>query len=278
MFCRCWRQRSENDPNVCINAKFGSSYCICRLVESLKDYGAKIASVSCGERHTVILTDDGEVLTCGGGEYGRQGTGNSSDAMIPMPVTSLPDDIVQVAAGCDHTLALTSSGTLFSWGKNNSGQLGHADSMLDMYSMEEFPKVVDTEGDSDGSRKLPPIKQVAAGNGRSAAVTMDGQLYVWGVRLSNAPKLVDNSAMEYKKVVKVAIGGDLSHSVIAFITEDGGLWAMGDGASNMLGNAGKTSGKQPLPKRVSSLENKQVVDISCGLGTHMFAFVKTDDE
>lgn len=32
-----------------------------KLVQSLVSYGAKVGSVSCGEKHTLILTDDGEV-------------------------------------------------------------------------------------------------------------------------------------------------------------------------------------------------------------------------
>ena len=46
-----------------------------KLVESLLDQGEKVVSVAVGELHTVVLTDLGEVLSCGVGEYGRQGNG-----------------------------------------------------------------------------------------------------------------------------------------------------------------------------------------------------------
>lgn len=39
-----------------------------KLVKSLLEYGCRVAQVACGEKHTLILTDDGEVLTCGNGE------------------------------------------------------------------------------------------------------------------------------------------------------------------------------------------------------------------
>ena len=48
-------------------------YVLCRLLKSVKDYGVKIADASCGKNHTLIVTEDGEVLSCGVGEYGRLG-------------------------------------------------------------------------------------------------------------------------------------------------------------------------------------------------------------
>jgi len=57
-----------------------------KLVKGLLDYGCRVGSVACGEKHTLILTDDGEVLTAGNGEYGRLGNGGSSDHPVPEPV------------------------------------------------------------------------------------------------------------------------------------------------------------------------------------------------
>lgn len=57
-----------------------------KVVRSLVDYGCRVGSVACGEKHTLILTDDGEVLTAGNGEYGRLGNGGSSDHRVPEPV------------------------------------------------------------------------------------------------------------------------------------------------------------------------------------------------
>ena len=53
-----------------------------RLVEAFKNYDARAAQVACGSNHTIILTDDGEVLTCGLGEYGRLGTGSTSGMLV----------------------------------------------------------------------------------------------------------------------------------------------------------------------------------------------------
>ena len=261
---------------------------ICRLIEAFQQYGAKAAQVALGERHTVILTDDGEVLTCGVGEYGRQGTGHTSDALVPTSVESLDnDDIVQIAAGHDHSLALNSKGEIYSWGRNQSGQLGHSDSNIDIYSMEDFPRVIDAESinngenaealaaDGESPTNAPIFTQVACGSGRSAAVTTDGHLYIWGARVGHQPRLIAKSLFDGHRVVKVACGGEQGRSAFAVITEDNSLWMIGDASSKMLGSAG-LSGKYPVPRLVPTLVNK-VADVACGYGQHMAAFVKVVD-
>ena len=257
-----------------------------KKIEFFADYGAKIVSVGCGDKHTVFLTDDGEVLSCGLGEYGRTGTGVSSDCLEPSPLDSLEsEDVVQIAVGFEHSLALTAKGDIFSWGRNQQGQLGHADSFMDMYSMEDFPRKIESEGlhgdDGVTTKQDTPheelvFAQVAAGHSRSAAVTDDGHLFVWGARLSHFPKLVDKALFENLEVKKVLIGGDNGKSVIAAITEDGGLWTLGDARSKMLGRAG-LSGKHIVPERVPFFKGKNVLDIYTGFGQHIFAKVLIED-
>lgn len=257
-----------------------------KKVDFLVEYGAKIISVGCGQRHTVFLTNDGEVLSCGDGEYGRIGTGNTSDAVVPEPLDSLSsEDIVQIAVGYDHNLALTAKGTVYSWGRNHQGQLGHADSYVDIYSMEEFPRRIENEGlhgDDGISTKTGKdfdenvlFSQIAAGNGRSAAVTKDGHLFIWGARISHRPKLIERNQLGGLSVKKVVIGGDSSRSVVAIITEDDGLWTLGDASSKMLGRP-DLKGKHVIPERVPLFKGKRVADVYAGFGSHIFAKVIVD--
>lgn len=186
-----------------------------RLIDFLDNYGAKIVQVSCGDRHTVFLTDDGEVLTCGAGEYGRLGVGNTNDALLPTTVEGLEEeDIVQISAGQDHTLALTRNGTIYAWGRNQSGQLGQSDSYMDIYSLEGFPRKVnvfqgegnadynvDSSKDSKGQSGPPVVFiEVHAGHGRSTAVCQSGDLYMWGARLAHTPKRVPAFEFNGQKV------------------------------------------------------------------------------
>jgi alpha-tubulin suppressor-like RCC1 family protein len=62
----------------------------------------------------------------GDGELGDGTAGPIRD--LPVPV-KLPAgiSITSIRAGCDHTLALTSTGKVLAWGRNRSGQLGNGD-------------------------------------------------------------------------------------------------------------------------------------------------------
>jgi alpha-tubulin suppressor-like RCC1 family protein len=169
-----------------------------KLVERFSELGAKAASVSVGDKHTLILTTDGEVLSCGVGEYGRVGNGANDDVLVPIALEALvDDDIIQAVAGHNHSLALSVNGGVYTWGRNDTGALGHADSFVDIYSMEEFPRLLECEAfTKSGSH----VVQIAAGKGRSAAVTADGKLFVWGRAMGHVPSPVENDSLEGLKV------------------------------------------------------------------------------
>eukprot|EP01036_Dinobryon_divergens_P025455 gene25456-34005_t len=243
-----------------------------KMVEWFRSYGAKAKQVSCGGKHTLILTEELEVLSFGVGEFGHLGTGSTEDSLVPAPLVSLESmDVVQVAAGFDHSLVLTSDGRVHSWGRNNMGQLGVKNSGLDMYALEESPTML---------RQLPHIKQVAAGNGRSAVVSTSGELFLWGNRMGFVPAMFGTKHFGGQKLKQVAIGGESNRQalpilVVAVVTESGELWTYGDSKSHMLGKA-KATGKQTEFVKLDIL-NSDVDSIACGFGQHMAAFVNVKE-
>ena len=89
------------------------------------------ADIYGGSRHTHILTADGEVLSCGAGEFGRLGTGATTDTYSPTPVDTLVNEtIIEVTTGYNHSLVLTEGGRVYGWGGNDTGQLGNIYAML----------------------------------------------------------------------------------------------------------------------------------------------------
>lgn len=84
--------------------------------------------VACGLKHSLCLTNKGRVFVAGSNELGQLGLLDSSDtnSFTPLTFPELFQDetIVQIKAGHYHSVALTSTGRIFTWGSNQESQLG----------------------------------------------------------------------------------------------------------------------------------------------------------
>jgi len=89
--------------------------------------GRRWQSISCGQHHTIALDDDGKVYSLGRKEYGRLGMGAiENDLSVPTLIPTLSSEkCIEVAAGEAVSLAVTESGSAFSWGMGTNGQLGN---------------------------------------------------------------------------------------------------------------------------------------------------------
>lgn len=138
-------------------------------VQTLLPRGVTLTQESGGDAHTLGLTADGRVLAWGRNANGQLGDGTVVQRATPAYVR-LPKGvtITQVAAGYDHSLALTSDGRVLAWGLNVNGQLG--DGTVEQRTMPDFvhlPKGV-------------KVTHVAGGTFHSLALTSDGRVLAWG--------------------------------------------------------------------------------------------------
>eukprot|EP01127_Copromyxa_protea_P016188 TRINITY_DN4770_c1_g3_i1.p1 TRINITY_DN4770_c1_g3~~TRINITY_DN4770_c1_g3_i1.p1 ORF type:complete len:422 (+),score=36.36 TRINITY_DN4770_c1_g3_i1:26-1291(+) len=120
--------------------------------------------------HTGMVDCHGQLMMWGRNDSGQLGLvalctdEMGRDEMKPVAQT-LSLDLVEYASGWEHTLALTRSGVIYAWGKNEYGQLG-----LSHKERKSTPCKV----------PLTNIREIGCGESFSAAVTSDGHLYVWG--------------------------------------------------------------------------------------------------
>uniref|UniRef100_A0A3P8RLA2 HECT and RLD domain containing E3 ubiquitin protein ligase family member 1 n=1 Tax=Amphiprion percula TaxID=161767 RepID=A0A3P8RLA2_AMPPE len=77
--------------------------------------------------HSMALTESGEVFSWGDGDYGKLGHGNSDrNHNRPQQVPALSGIHIQdIAIGAEHTLVLSSTGDVYTWGSNSEGQVTH---------------------------------------------------------------------------------------------------------------------------------------------------------
>lgn len=153
-------------------------------VETLKDLF--ISQVSCGTEHAACITNEGKVLTWGGGERGKLGlgSGNEEDAYTPQPVVGLDDKrVCQVSCGAFHTLSVTTDGTVYAWGSGKDGKLGLGDVAYCPYFERDNagqPFVAAPHLVTQLATRNTVVTQVSAGSAHSAAVTESGEVFTWG--------------------------------------------------------------------------------------------------
>ncbi|CAG2163198.1 unnamed protein product [Oppiella nova] len=86
---------------------------------------AKLTQLSCGAGHTLALTENGEVYGWGSNEWGQVGI-NSIQQVVSVPTRiAIYIKFSSVSCGDYHSMALTGRTSVYSWGRNNFGQLGH---------------------------------------------------------------------------------------------------------------------------------------------------------
>jgi alpha-tubulin suppressor-like RCC1 family protein len=95
-----------------------------RLVEALE--GQFVVQVACGGNHTVAITDLGTMYTWGMAKSGQLGHGDTRAQRTPQKVNHpLAKDIVFIACGNQHTIAVNRGGGVVSFGCAKHGQIGH---------------------------------------------------------------------------------------------------------------------------------------------------------
>ncbi|GAB2218566.1 hypothetical protein Droror1_Dr00001793 [Drosera rotundifolia] len=208
------------------------------------------------------------VALWGNGDYGRLGLGSLDSQWTPVVCRGFGRDGVRsVACGGAHTLFLTESGRVYASGLNDFGQLGISDEKN--YIMEP----VEVCG-------LPKeISQISAGYTHSCAITVDGELYVWGKNSSgqlglgkSAPKVVARptkvDCLTGTIVKMVSLGSE--HSVA--ITDEGLALSWGGGGQGRLGHGHQStilgflkSSSEYTPRLIKKLEGIKVKSVAAGL-------------
>ncbi|MDR3345618.1 MAG: hypothetical protein LBS73_00430 [Campylobacteraceae bacterium] len=98
---------------------------------------AKITSISAGDYHSLILTNNGTVYSAGASGAGQLGLGNVTNQISFQPTLikglSSGAKIASISAGGGHSLVLDSEGKVYSSGANEAGQLGLGDSNSTRY-------------------------------------------------------------------------------------------------------------------------------------------------
>lgn len=174
------------------------------------------------------------------GESGGALPAGGSSGDLPRQVPGL-DNVVAVAAGAEHALALKRDGTVWSWGGNAHGQLGYQDVVIGT-----TPKPVPDLGG---------VVAVAAGRLHSMALHGDGGVTTWGslreLRCQGAGSHAPFPARVAGITDAIAVAGAGQYGMF-IVRRDGSVWACGSNSMGSLG-LGEAGTRASVPTLVQGL-------------------------
>ncbi|CAG2163500.1 unnamed protein product [Oppiella nova] len=153
--------------------------------------------------------------------------------------------VVDIVCGANHTLALTGGGHVYSWGYNESGEVGNG-----TVNNQSVPYRV------SGVLANQHVTGIACGNNFSVAITETGQLFNWGNNSTgqlglanlqaNQPLPIQMSFFNDMTVSKVVCG--FGHTLV--LTDDGQLYTFGRNSNGELGTGNNTL--QTIPYKLDA--------------------------
>ncbi|MGN0106988.1 MAG: Ig-like domain-containing protein, partial [Hominilimicola sp.] len=200
--------------------------------------------ISSGYAHTLVLKEDGSVWAFGSNEYGQLGIGieTTSNKSVPVRITALDEimekdgsRVISVYAGEYHSVALTDTGKVYTWGSNEYGQLGLTNESGNAIIADKVPTPTLVNG-------LPAISKIAAGAIHTVALAKSGLVYTWGDnqkgQLGNGDSGIESSSA-IPQIVKninkmVDISGGSGGYAVRAISYNGEIWGWGDNTTRQI--------------------------------------------
>ena len=214
--------------------------------------GTNWKSIACGKAHTVALKTDGSLWSWGANFDGQLGVNNTTSRSTPVTTLLGGTNWKSIACGYNHTLALKTDGTLWSWGNNYYGQLGVND-----ITSRNTPVTTLLGGTN--------WKSIASGYVHTVALKTDGSLWSWG--RNSYGQLGDNTNTSRSTPVTTLLGGFTWKSIACgrmhttALKTDGTLWTWGRNYHGQLGINDTTNRSTPVTTLLGTTNWKS---IACG--------------
>ncbi|XP_058531525.1 serine/threonine-protein kinase Nek8 isoform X2 [Ochotona princeps] len=232
--------------------------------------GVTIKHVACGDLFTACLTDRGIIMTFGSGSNGCLGHGSLTDISQPTIVEALLGyEMVQVACGASHVLALSTERELFAWGRGHGGRLG-----LGTRDSHNCPQQVPMPPGQDAQR-------IVCGIDSSMVLTVAGLALACGSNRFNklgldraslgeepAPHQQVEEALSFTPLGSAPLDQepllsvDLGTAHSAAVTASGDCYTFGSNQHGQLGSSARQGSRAPC--QVQGLEGIKMAMVACG--------------
>ncbi|KJY65137.1 RCC1 repeat domain protein, 2 domains [Bifidobacterium polysaccharolyticum] len=246
-----------------------------RPTEVLKPEGVKegftYTQISSAGAHTLAIGSNGILYSWGRNDFGQLGNGSTDTSVhakpeaVINPSTGQPFQAVQVSAGACDSVAIDTTGKVYSWGSETT-TLGDSVSTANSVAKTKPTLVADPGGTDQGLHAV----RVSANWSFIMALNADGNIYAWGYNnwgqfgngsstnstwttYSSTPTLVRDPTDTSKGLQATRISAGAWHALA--IGQDGTVWAWG---MDNNGQLGFSTDYQTLPKQVPNLKAQQV--------------------
>ncbi len=207
-------------------------------------------AIALGSSHACALSSAGRVQCWGSNEFGQLGDGAEDGSSEPVDIVSGGARFTAIAAGDEHTCALTTDYGVMCWGNNDSGQLGDGTGI-------GRPTPVRVVGLSND------ISTLVAGGYVTCALTRSGAAKCWGN--NHYGQLGDNRRSGSWSHVPVSVSGVVQPIVAISTSGDhscavnaaGEAWCWGQNLHGQLGDNSTTNRYKPVIPY--ELENVQAI-------------------
>jgi len=220
---------------------------------------------------SAALRGDGTVWTWGANYDYALGNGTTIDqstvAVHVLQTQTTPlTNVVAIASGYSHFLALKSDGTVWAWGADWGYQLANESGNDSPFALQVLM--------SDGTA-LHDVVSIACGDDYSLVLKSDGTVWSWG---DNSYRQLGTNDANWAQATPapvigltnvIAIIGGAYHSLA--LKSDGTVWSWGKNSQGCLGN-GASSGNQAAPGQVINLNH--IIAVAAG-NSHSLA-LKSD--
>ncbi|MGH7484376.1 MAG: RCC1 domain-containing protein, partial [bacterium] len=199
-----------------------------------------VQAISAGDNHTCALTVAGGAKCWGDNRDGQLGDGiiggsdcpgSNTCSAIPVDVFGLGSGVTAITADGSHTCALTSTGAVQCWGKNDAGQLGNSSASDPDCWCSAVP--VPVSGLASG------VAYISAGGSHTCEVTSGGGVKCWGAGYGDAPAGVIGLTADVS-----AVSAGSGHNCA--LMNAGGVKCWGSNSSGELGNGTTQASASPV--------------------------------
>ncbi|ONI14366.1 hypothetical protein PRUPE_4G277200 [Prunus persica] len=219
-------------------------------------YGLRIRQIACGDSHCLAVTMEGEVQSWGRNQNGQLGLGTTEDSLVPQKIQAFQGiSVKMVAAGAEHTAAVTEDGSLYGWGWGRYGNLGLGD---------RNDRLVPEKVSMVNSEKMV---MVACGWRHTISVSSLGRLYTYGWskygQLGHGDfedHLVPHKLEALSNNFICETAGGWRHTMA--LTSDGKLYGWGWNKFGQVGVGDNIDHCSPV--QVKFPHDQKVVQITCG--------------